>query len=245
MKKDAIGWKMWPTQEYMGQHRQFLLIGSRMRISITCGMKITFWNIRRCGKATRTAVSASMEFVLWLSRRKEYRCSVPYQYSCRDLTVRLRDEELRIFHGDELIASHRLSYQRGRMITDARHFLGIPKPAYPSGVRAVREVFLVHFPSGNPFLDGLVKAKYGNVRYHMLQILNLLADYPVAVVESAIERAMLYGAFECSAIRNICRQGEFPEAKAMQEEIELTQKPSVVSESVEERALSYYSQLEV
>ncbi|MHA2313569.1 MAG: IS21 family transposase [Candidatus Thorarchaeota archaeon] len=173
------------------------------------------------------------------------RYSVPYQYSCRDLTVRLRDEELRIFYGDELIASHRLSYQRGRMITDARHFLGIPKPAYPTGVRAVREVFLVHFPRANPFLDGLVKAKYGNVGYHMLQILNLLEDYPVAVVESAIERAMLYGAFECGTIRNICRQGNIPEAKAMQDEIELTQKTPLASEPVEERALSYYSQLEV
>jgi transposase len=173
------------------------------------------------------------------------RYSVPYQYSCRDLTVRLRDEELRIFYGDELIATHRLSYQRGRMITDPRHFLGIPKPAYPSGVRAVREVFLVHFPRANPFLDGLAQAKYGNVRYHMLQILNLLEDYPVAVVESAIERAMLYGAFECGAIRNICGQGDIPEAKAMQDEIELTQKTPLASEPVEERALSYYSQLEV
>jgi transposase len=175
------------------------------------------------------------------------RYSVPYQYSCRDLTVRLRDEELRIFYGDELIATHRLSYQRGRMITDARHFQGIPKPAYPSGVRAVREVFLVHFPGANPFLDGLVKAKYGNVRYHMLQIRNLLEDYPVAVVESAIERAMLYGAFDCGTIRNICRQGDIPEAKAgtMQDEIELTQKTPLAAEPVEERALSYYSELEV
>jgi transposase len=175
------------------------------------------------------------------------RYSVPYQYSCRDLTVRLRDEELRIFYGAELIATHRLSYQRGRMITDPRHFLGIPKPAYPSGIRAVREVFLVHFPRANPFLDGLVKAKYGNVRYHMLQILNLLEDYPVAVVESAIERAMLYGAFDCGTIRNICRQGDIPEAKAMAmpEEIELTQKTPLVSEPVQQRALSYYSQLEV
>jgi transposase len=173
------------------------------------------------------------------------RYSVPYQYSCRDLTVRLRDEELRIFYGDELIATHRLSYQRGRMITDPRHFLGIPKPAYPSGVRAVREVFLVHFPRANPFLDGLVKAKYGNVRYHMLQILGLLEDYPLAVVESAIERATFYGAFECRAIRNICRQGDIPEAKDMQDKIELTQKTPLTSEPVEERALSYYSQLEV
>jgi hypothetical protein len=159
--------------------------------------------------------------------------------------VRLRDEELRIFYGDELIASHRLSYERGRMITDARHFLGISKPAYPSGIRAVREVFLVHFPGANPFLDGLVKAKYGNVRYHMLQILNLLEDYPVAVVESAIERAMLYGAFDCGTIRNICRQGDISGAKATQDEIELTQKTPLASEPVEERALSYYSQLEV
>lgn len=173
------------------------------------------------------------------------RYSIPYQYSCRDLTVRLRGEELRMFYGDELIATHRLSYQRGRMITDPRHFLGIPRPAYPTGVRAVREVFLVHFPRASPFLDGLVKAKYGNARYHILQILNLLEDYSVDVVESAIERAMLYGAFECGAIRNICRQGEIPETKAMREEIELTQKASVVSEPVEERALSYYSKLEV
>lgn len=176
------------------------------------------------------------------------RYSVPYQYSCRDLTVRLRGEELRIFYGDELIATHKLSYQRGQMVTDPQHFRGIPKPAYPTGVRAVREVFLVHFPRANPFLDGLVKAKYSNAKYHMAQILNLLEDYPVDVVESAIERATQYGAFECRAIRNICRQGNIPEAEAMKavpEEIELTQKTPLVSEPVQQRVLSYYSQLEV
>ncbi len=97
----------------------------------------------------------------------------------------------------------------------------------------------------NPFLDGLVKARYSNARYHMAQILNLLEDYPRELVESAIERAALYGAFECGAIRNICRQGDMTEAKAVPEEIELTQKTPLVSEPVEERALSYYSQLEV
>jgi hypothetical protein len=130
------------------------------------------------------------------------RYSVPYQYSCRDLTVKLKGGELRIFYGDELIATHRLSYQRGQMVTDPEHFRGIPRPAYPSGVRAIRELFLVQFPDANPFLDGLVKAKYGNARYHMLQILSLLEDYPVSVVESAIERAVFYGAFECRDARS-------------------------------------------
>jgi hypothetical protein len=87
-----------------------------------------------------------------------------------------------------------------------------------------------------------VKAKYGNARYHMLQILNLLEDYPRELIESAIERATIYGAFECSAIRNICRQGAIPEPK--REEVTLTQGTAVVSEPVEERALTYYSELE-
>ena len=173
------------------------------------------------------------------------RYSVPYQYSCRDLAVKLKGEDLRIFYGDELIATHRMSYQRGQMITNADHFKGIPKPAYPSGTRAAREVFLVHFPNASPFLDGLVNAKYGNARYHIRQILNLLEDYPVAVVESAVERATSYGAFECGAIRNICRQGKIPAgAKAMSEEIELTQKTPLVSDPVEHRALNCYSELE-
>jgi hypothetical protein len=81
----------------------------------------------------------------------------------------------------------------------------------------------------------------------MLQILNLLEDYPQAVVESAIERAISYGAFEWGAIRNICRQGEIPEAEAMRaksEEIELTQKTPLISHTVEERSLNCYSELE-
>lgn len=171
------------------------------------------------------------------------RYSIPYQYSCRDLTVKLKGQDLRVFYGDELIATHRISYQKGQMITDSRHFSGIPKPAYPSGTRAIRGVFLAHFPGANPFLDGLVKAKYGNARYHMLQVLNLLEDYPEALVESAIERAIHYGAFECRAIRNICRQGEIPEPR--QEEIRtMVEKTPLISDAVEERALSYYSELE-
>lgn len=170
------------------------------------------------------------------------RYSVPYQYSCRDLAVKLKGEDLRIFYGDEMIATHRMSYQKGQMITDPQHFKGIPRPAYPSGVRAIREVFLVQFPKANPFLDGLVKTKYGNARYHILQVLNLLEDYPRELIETAIERATAYGAFDCGTIRNICGQRTMPKPK--HEEMKLTQRTPMLSESVEERALSYYSELE-
>jgi len=154
------------------------------------------------------------------------RYSVPYQYSCRDLSVKLKGDDLHIYYGDVMVASHRLNYQKGQMITDQKHFAGIPRPAYPSGVRAIREVFLSHFPHSNPFLDGLVKTKYGNARYHMLQILSLLEDHPQSLVESAIDRALSYSAFGYSFIRNICRQG------------------GISPLPKEERALSCYSELE-
>ncbi|MEK9149851.1 MAG: hypothetical protein AAB267_07390, partial [Candidatus Desantisbacteria bacterium] len=89
----------------------------------------------------------------------------------------------------------------------------------------------------------LISAKYGNAGYHMLQILTLQEDYPHEVLEKAIERATVYGAFGCGVIKNICRQGEktrIPEAK----EIALSEKTPLARESVEERSLSYYSQLE-
>ena len=167
------------------------------------------------------------------------RYSVPYQYSCRDLTIRLQGQELHIYYVSQLIATHPLSYQKGQMITDPDHFKGIPKPAYPSGIRAIREVFLTHFPNSN----GLVKSKYSNARYHMLQILSLMEDYRRDLVESAIEKATAYGAFECKTIRNICSQIGKPELRG--EELELSHRTPLLSESVEERSLSYYSQLEV
>jgi transposase len=173
------------------------------------------------------------------------RYSIPYQYSCRDLSIKLTGQDLLIFYGEEQIASHKLSHQKGQMITDQKHFAGIPRPAYPTNIRATRETFISHFPKANPFLDGLVKAKYGNARYHMQEILNLLDDYPQDVIESAIDRAMEYCAFDCGTVRNICRQNNPVERNAGHHvEMSLSPKMPLISESVEERALSYYSELE-
>ena len=179
------------------------------------------------------------------------RYSIPHQYSCRDLMIKLKGDDLRIFYGDELIATHKVSCQKGQMITDPDHFLGIPKPAYPTGIRGIREMFLSHFPKANPFIDGLVSSKYGNARYHLLQVLSLLNEYPERMVEAAIGRAMLFGAYDHGTIRNICRQGEHPGLSPKESELTGKAPLSIYSktigasaEPVEERALSYYSELE-
>ena len=59
------------------------------------------------------------------------RYSVPFQYARRELTVRAQGDQLRIFDGEKLIATHTLCRQKGQMITDPAHFSGISRPAYP------------------------------------------------------------------------------------------------------------------
>ena len=170
------------------------------------------------------------------------RYSIPYLYSCRELRIKVNTDALEIYCGDKLIAQHHICYQKGQIISNPKHFLGIPKPAYPSSIRALREMFLAHFPNANPFLDGLVEARYGNARYHLRQIVDLLDDYPTEVIENAIQRATRYGAFSCKAIRNIVEGQKLPQLSPSQ--VELTHKPAVASETVETRALSDYSAFE-
>jgi hypothetical protein len=79
----------------------------------------------------------------------------------------------------------------------------------------------------------------------MREIRNLLEDYPQDVVESAIERATEYSAFDCGTVRNICRQKEPQVSHASHlMEMSLSPRTPLISEPVEERALSYYSELE-
>jgi hypothetical protein len=79
----------------------------------------------------------------------------------------------------------------------------------------------------------------------MQEILNLLNDYPQDIVESAIDRAMEYSAFDCGTVRNICHQKEPIEHNAGHHiDMSLSPRTPLISESVEERALSYYSELE-
>jgi transposase len=56
------------------------------------------------------------------------RYSVPYQYARRELTVRAQGDQLRIFDGETLIATHTLSHQKHQMITDPAHFSGLLRP---------------------------------------------------------------------------------------------------------------------
>lgn len=168
------------------------------------------------------------------------RYSVPFHYACRELTVRAQGDQLRIFDGEKLIATHTLCCQKGQMVTDPAHFSGMPHPAYPSNSQAVQDRFLA-FPHTEAFVQGVVRLKGGNATYHLTQILALAEVYPVNTVTAAIQRALEYGAFTAKHVRNIC-QSEAALALVPKAEVRVSQ-PTLLHQSVEQRSLAHYAEV--
>lgn len=114
------------------------------------------------------------------------RYSVPFQYARRELTVRARGDQLRIFDGEKLIATHLLCRQKHQMITDPAHFSGIFHPVACGDRQAVQDQFLTTFPHAEAFVQGVARVKGGNAGYHLAQILALAEIYPVKTVSAAL-----------------------------------------------------------
>jgi len=169
------------------------------------------------------------------------RYSVPFQYARRELTVRAQGDQLRVFDGEKLIATHILCRQRGQMVTDPAHFSGIFRPSYSNNGQAVQDQFVTTFLQTEAFVQGVIRLKGGNASYHFAQILALAETYPVSMVRAAIQRASEYGAFTARHVRHICKS-ESALALIPKSEVRVSQ-PTVLHQSVEQRALVQYAEV--
>lgn len=132
--------------------------------------------------------------------------SVPHYLAGKEVSVRADGSELLVYFRGELVARHTLCPDKGRIIRLPEHIEGAPRPVYPTRIREVRAQFAEAFPQAEAFVQGLIRVKCGNAKYHMIEVLKLLETYPREVVASAIDRATRFGAFDCRTVRNICAQ---------------------------------------
>ncbi|CAG0943061.1 hypothetical protein ANRL1_01191 [Anaerolineae bacterium] len=167
------------------------------------------------------------------------RYSVPFQYACRELTVRAQGDQLRIFDGEKLIATHTICPKKRQMITDPAHFSGIPHPVYASDRQAIQERFVTTFPRMEAFVQGVVRLKGGNATHHLTQILALTEIYPVATVTAAIQRALDFGAFTAKHVRKICESESALALVPPKSPVQMRQ-PALLHTTVEQRPLTRY-----
>ncbi len=171
------------------------------------------------------------------------RYSVPFQFARRELTVRAQGDQVRIFDGEQLIATHALCRQRGQLVTDPVHFAGLPCPVYPAGSQAVQNRFVTVFPQTEAFVQGVIRLKGGNATYHLNQILTLTEQYPTASVQSAIQQALTYGAFTAQTVRRLCASEGALALIPPQPSVRVSQPTAVWHEPVEQRPLAQYALL--
>lgn len=170
------------------------------------------------------------------------RYSVPFQYARRELTVCAQGDQLRIFDGDQLIATHTLCRQKKQMITNPAHFSGILRPALRRDSRSVQDQFVTTFPHTEGFVQGVIHLKGGNATQHLSHILALAEIYPLSIVAAAIQRASEYGAFTAQAVRRICESDSalalVPPTSRVQ-----TSQPALLHTPVEQRPLLRYAEV--
>lgn len=170
------------------------------------------------------------------------RYSVRFQYARRELGVRAHGDQLRIFDGETLIATHTLSHQKHQMITDPAHFSGLFRPAAAGDRPGAQAQFLVTFPHAEAFVQGVMRLKGGNATYHLAQILALTDIYLVRTVQAALQRATEYGAFAARSVRRIC-ESEAALALVPPTSPVQTNQPALLQVPVEERTLVQYAEV--
>lgn len=155
--------------------------------------------------------------------------------------MRAHGDQLRIFDGEKLIATHTLCQRKHQMITNLAHFAGIVRPAYAGNRQAVQERFGETFPHSEMFVHGVLRLKGGNATHHLTQILALSDLYPIATVSAAIQRALdaARGAFTAKHVRKICESEAaltlIPPTTPVQ-----TRQPALLHTAVEQRPLMRY-----
>jgi len=144
------------------------------------------------------------------------RYSVPAEYACQRLTLKVYPERICIYHNTQLIARHPRSYDRDQDFEDPDH----PK-ALLAQRRAAREQrllmrFLKLSPRAEEYYRQLQQRRM-NARHHIRQIVALSEIYGAERIARAIEDTFTFQAFSCEYIANLLEQREriLPEPGAL------------------------------
>ncbi len=130
--------------------------------------------------------------------------SVPFDFVGHIMTVKISEEEIRIFDSEvHLIAVHqRRPDGKGAVVRDPSHQ---PTRAPRYGLEPVREAFLALGTAAADFLKGLERHHPRRCGYYAREILSYKECYHSDDINRALAHASAYNAFEAAAIARILK----------------------------------------
>lgn len=169
--------------------------------------------------------------------------SVPEFCVGRTVEVRWHDKLIRIFHQHDLIATHVLNSGTGEYITNTDHFPDY-KVYSETTYQAKYEAKMKEIgPQSHTFFKTILANDPKAWNRTIRKILGLTTLYNNQKIDLAIGRAMTFGAYHYSIVKNICDQNlESSEVEPKLIDSNSLKPDELLSEPLS-RELSYYSEL--
>lgn len=168
--------------------------------------------------------------------------SIPHTLVRKPLTLVVSDSIVRVLDGDEEVARHARSWEKGRQIEEDDHLRGLAEHKRKSREHRGRNRLFASCPSAETFLSGVAR-NGGHLGGTTTRLLHLLAQYRAADLEAALAEAQRRGAFAAEAVAHILDQRQRAKKTRMPTPVVLPADPRVRDLVLEPRSLDVYDVL--
>ncbi|WP_425622518.1 IS21 family transposase [Brevibacillus borstelensis] len=165
--------------------------------------------------------------------------SVPVSYASTQLTCQVFAEKIEVYHGKNLIATHKRCFEKGKEILQYDHYLDLLL-IRPGAVLYARPLHQAGLPAiYQKFLDKCHNRPGGMKEF--VRLLLLHREFDTSLVKEALEEACQKGMFQYDAVRQLLFQRTLPEHRLPQ--LSLAEDSSVPRIQVKAPDLSQYNRL--
>lgn len=172
--------------------------------------------------------------------RNDY--SIPHRLTEKPLTLVASERVVRVLDGDDVVAVHDRSWERGRQIEDHRHLDGLSDHKRRAHEHRGRNRLMASCPGAEPFLQG-VALHGGHLGGTTSRLLRLLDQYGPSETDFALCETQRRGAFAAQSVAHILDQRRRARGVAVPIPVVLPNDPRVRDLTVPTRDLGAYDVL--
>jgi transposase len=168
--------------------------------------------------------------------------SIPHALVRKPLMLVASDRLVRVLDGDDEVASHQRSWERGRQIEDRRHVEGLEDDKRRAREHRGRNRVMAACPSAQAFLEKVAQHG-GHLGGTTSRLLRLLDDHGPSELDFALCEAHRRGAFAAQSVAHILDQRRRARKAAVPLPVVLPDDPRVRDLRVPTRPLGAYDAL--
>ncbi len=131
--------------------------------------------------------------------------SVPHIHVRKSLTLLASEHQIRVLDGEQVIATHRRSYDKGAQIEDEAHVAALKQQKQQARLHAGQHRLLNAAPSSNALLE-LAAERGQSIKALVKHLIQLLDEYGAQSLETGISEALAHQIPDANAVRQVLQR---------------------------------------